>query len=376
MTSVSDQSTNLDWVDALRGLAILGVISVHVSLKFPDIPAVALTPFSFGQMGVQLFFMASAFTLSLSWEKTQARNKSNSKLEFFLRRVFRIAPCYYFGIILYFLLSIAESFVRLHSLYPNPDYNVINILANIFFLHGFIPPSNNTIVPGGWSIGTEFTFYGLFPFIIDRYLKFSSRNLAFSLLLPSLAFFSSFCVWTFFLLSNNERINNSFWYYNIITQIGCFLGGISLYSTMKMKSNPTFPRLATIIFVSSIALAICAFHYFQNQVLFLAVLPISTLAFASLAFLVRYGICNWSIIQYIGRLSFSIYIIHFSVIYFLGMALKMYFPLWRGNFFVFLICLLCVTSFSTLMASIIHRFIEINGINWGKKFISKLRVNN
>lgn len=31
------------------------------------------------------------------------------------------------------------------------------------FVHGFHPQSINSVVPGGWSIAVEMTFYAVFP---------------------------------------------------------------------------------------------------------------------------------------------------------------------------------------------------------------------
>ena len=50
-----------------------------------------------GKYGVQLFFIASAFTLFLSRHRRSEVGNKN----FFIRRFFRIAPMYYLGIILY-----------------------------------------------------------------------------------------------------------------------------------------------------------------------------------------------------------------------------------------------------------------------------------
>ena len=42
---------------------------------------------------------------------------------------------------------------------------ISNIVANILFIYTWIPSANNSVVPGGWSIGVEMCFYVLVPFI-------------------------------------------------------------------------------------------------------------------------------------------------------------------------------------------------------------------
>lgn len=54
----------VDWIDALKGVAILMVVTVHVSQAIP-MPEWAKLVGSFGAMGVQFFFLLSAYLLPL-----------------------------------------------------------------------------------------------------------------------------------------------------------------------------------------------------------------------------------------------------------------------------------------------------------------------
>src|SRR5947209_6454020 len=85
------------YIDILRGIAIFGVIAVHSHQYITGLSWVISWVFNYGQLGVQLFFVASAVTLCLSMNG----RKENSSHNFYIRRFFRIAPLYYFGIPLY-----------------------------------------------------------------------------------------------------------------------------------------------------------------------------------------------------------------------------------------------------------------------------------
>ncbi|WP_091134607.1 acyltransferase family protein [Flavobacterium anhuiense] len=93
----------LDYIDVIRGIAILMVVITHTAqqglVKLPHLLSVFL---SFGARGVQIFVIASAFTLFRSYKKRNKIEKSPVK-NFFIRRFFRIAPIYYLGIIYYIL---------------------------------------------------------------------------------------------------------------------------------------------------------------------------------------------------------------------------------------------------------------------------------
>lgn len=89
----------LQSIDALRGIAALGVVLYHAVLQTPNaVPnnffrwPVHLLQFvsSFGYIGVFLFFVISGFCIHLQWAKSRAAGKSQS-IEFrsFWRRRIR-----------------------------------------------------------------------------------------------------------------------------------------------------------------------------------------------------------------------------------------------------------------------------------------------
>jgi peptidoglycan/LPS O-acetylase OafA/YrhL len=87
----------LEYIDVLRAVAILMVIFVHNSQTVNGLSTEVKSISEYGQIGVQLFFVASAYTLCFS--QTKRRQDKFPLRSFFLRRFFRIAPLYYFAII-------------------------------------------------------------------------------------------------------------------------------------------------------------------------------------------------------------------------------------------------------------------------------------
>lgn len=66
MQTMPTSTNRFDYIDALRGVAILMVIAVHSSQSVTNLPALVSKVASYGQMGVQLFFVLSAITLCYS----------------------------------------------------------------------------------------------------------------------------------------------------------------------------------------------------------------------------------------------------------------------------------------------------------------------
>src|SRR5258708_29037807 len=102
----------IDALDAGRGVAICGVILVHVSLWIPDLPHWLELVASMGQYGVQLFFVISAVTITLSLDDDAKRfggEPVTIAQRFYIKRFFRIAPLYYVAILAY---AIADYLAR------------------------------------------------------------------------------------------------------------------------------------------------------------------------------------------------------------------------------------------------------------------------
>lgn len=161
----SDGGDRLQWVDSLRGIAVLGVVLVHCGQAARSTGSLGDFAAA-GQYGVQLFFIISAITISLTYSKHIAKNGSSfrSNLAWISKRLFRIAPLYYLAAVFYS----AEHFVlnsKLGDLVSNkPD--LFDFVMNILLVHTWVPSAVNSIVPGGWSIGVEVMFYCMFPLIM------------------------------------------------------------------------------------------------------------------------------------------------------------------------------------------------------------------
>jgi len=303
---------NLDYVDAMRGIAILMVILVHTSQNI-KIESELISLFCrYGQMGVQLFFVASAFTLCNSAENRN--NEPNKILNYFIRRFFRIAPVYYVGIILYFALGALKNYYKHGVLMPDEQYTLINILTNVLLVHGFFPPANNNIVPGGWSIGTEFAFYAIFPMLfvlLNGVIKsVTSAILALSCsVLISLA-----AIYSCQIVIGTKLDNNSFIYFNLATQLPVFILGVLFFKLNQIDAWPVKSKFSNILTFISISIFSVAIFEYGSDISFSLIPVISGFSFLFLfSFLSKDKIINCAPIRSIGKVSYSMYLFHFLI---------------------------------------------------------------
>src|SRR5688572_9247524 len=188
------KNKNYDFVDALRGWAILGVIAFHLNFLQPPPVEFLRNIFVEGERGVQLFFIVSSFTLFLSLH-SRSQDENKPVRNFFIRRIFRIVPLYYIAIISYFILYQFSP-----RLFMKQVPSAFDFIANGLFIHGWYPTSMNSVVSGGWSIGVEMSFYLLFPLLfvlikdLDKaiFITFSSVMLGMVINILGAIFLSSY----------------------------------------------------------------------------------------------------------------------------------------------------------------------------------------
>ncbi|WP_181166180.1 MULTISPECIES: acyltransferase [unclassified Mesorhizobium] len=170
-TSETKTQVRYAYLSALRGIAALWVISVHVA-HMPQ-PVMDLPPWldlyvANGVWGVQLFFVVSTFSLCLM--QPSHADEQRPLLGFALRRFFRIAPLFYL-LVAFTLLSAFEPAGE--SFNSNPagfPLNANTILTNVTFIFNLVPGYGHqtSVVLAGWTIGTEMMFYVIFPLVYAR----------------------------------------------------------------------------------------------------------------------------------------------------------------------------------------------------------------
>lgn len=92
-------------LDGLRGIAILLVLIGHTSFSFPVLASGLLRFAGNAPLGVNVFFMLSGFLIySLSIREVEKTGGFNWR-QFYMRRVLRIFPCFYFYLFVLLLLT-------------------------------------------------------------------------------------------------------------------------------------------------------------------------------------------------------------------------------------------------------------------------------
>jgi len=373
-----DQQNHLQVVDALRGYAILFVITVHSialneALVWPVKRLMLL-----GFYGVQLFFLASALTLLMSWFRSSDRILLRCG-KFLIRRFFRIAPLYYLAVVFYWFT---------YQVKPE-DFSFELLISTLLFYNAWSPFLIPTVqgwtpVPGGWSISVEFCFYFIFPVMALVTTSLKRALLFFAMALSIMLLASHFGMFMYPELNPEERAN--FLYFWPPNQLVIFSLGFVLYHSVKSTSVRQWLMASRITANSAtvlLGLSIFALSFYGPHKFFEAywlppthlIISLLFLAWALVLIIKPKGFVINSAIVGLGKVSFSAYILHFSILHYVGTALHASWPFPVAGMhsvvysFIALAIVLVITRY---VAALTYRFIEMPFINLGKSIIRNL----
>jgi peptidoglycan/LPS O-acetylase OafA/YrhL len=149
LPSGQNRNIGLDW---LRGLCALSIMFYHYFGMNQQYPVLS----KLGIYGVSIFFILSGLSMAIVYNSFMKDVKSI--LNFYLRRLFRIAP----------LHLIVCSLIVINIIYVSGVVDWGKYFLNISLLFSFVS-HDKYMAMGAWSIGNEMVYYCFTPFIIMLY---------------------------------------------------------------------------------------------------------------------------------------------------------------------------------------------------------------
>lgn len=313
-------NSRLDYVDSLRALAALYVVSVHM---FPR--AWLSTPTSLpntwalnilakflaqGHFAVSLFIVVSGFCLMLPALKNQLYLKGGF-IRFLKKRSWRILPPFYVA----FLLSAALLFVSLdektNSLYGfNAPISWENFIAHLFVVQNlFGSIQSNGVL---WTIGVEWQIYFLFPILLFSWRYFGGIKTTGTLVLI-----------TYILIITTPLESLFPIQYILLFAFGMLAAEIVYgFQTKKISNLYNINWLQVSLGLFTTVCVVCislgwskASYYIEYLDLLVGIAVLCLLVAASLPkhILIRQFLSS-KILVFIGSFSYSLYLIHFPLL--------------------------------------------------------------
>ncbi len=329
-------------IDGLRSIAVMLVLIFHFKL------------IEFGKagfLGVDVFFVISGYLITNILFAQLDRDAGKLDFaDFYLKRIRRLAPVFFIVLVAvlaigYFTL-LPQSFAGLAKQVIFSQLYVSNVYfwqsINYFGLHADSVPLLHT-----WSLAVEEQFYLLFPLLIFLLFKLSRRWFWHSFILCAVI---SFGINILFYESKPEAT-----FYLMPTRAWELMLGGLLVPLLQMRKEPS-RVVKEICGVLGLALIVLAVAFYTEEIGFpgyFALLP--TLGAAAIIYAggtpgsTINNILSSVVPVYIGRLSYSLYLIHWPVHIFASNYFGQDYTLkWRLLFF------LLTFVFSALMLALIE----------------------
>ena len=376
MSGREQEAPHLQYVDALRGFAFLSVLLVHASLSVGHFGGISVL--YRGIYGVQLFFIISALTLCNS--SAFRKGERYSVLAFYIRRCFRIMPLFVAATVFYWLWrgSIPWGPVR-----PPATHYVLTALC----LHGWNPNSFNDVVPGGWSIAVEVTFYLIFPLLSWALESLNKACIALVISTTVATILIDVHAVGYIFPATRDEVLAFYEVYWFPSQLPVFILGIVVYHVARVERIKAWVAGGN---NGAIGAVVCVCACLVLSTVNVRWVPTYLLVVMGIGVMVVFasGAKGWLVnpaICFIGKLSYSCYIVHFAVLEvvrrMLGIQLSAERPFYDGSSKVInlAICaaIVGVGLVATIgIATITLHLVEKPGIAWGRRLIKRMSSQN
>lgn len=320
-------------IDFLRGLAALMVLLVHASSS--TLPWIEESPlhevFMFGKYGVQIFFVISGYiiTYSLFHSNYSIRNI----FKFLGKRLIRINPPAYLIIMLFLLIELITWTVTGNYLILTNPFDPKQLATNFLFLTDAF--ETDLYIETFWTLEAEMQFYILIALVYP--LIISKSSVLRHLLLLGLALLGFLSIPLY-----------------LTESIGCFLVGISFFLFQVNYLSKLSFGLFGLLFIS-----IFIFNEQYSEMVF-ALLGLFVIS-------IKQAIHS-SFFQFIGKISYSLYILHVFIFTYLDVILmRLDLDHLHESLETKILIIACYSSIAIVISSLFYHYIERPCINYSKR---------
>ena len=338
------------YVDALRGIAALLVLWLHVSNGLRSLTSqehwldTFASSIDVGRIGVVVFFLISGFVIPFSIRRASPAPVG----AFVIRRIFRIYPAYWLSVPLAAYAFYWSAGAR---------FSAGELLANLTLLQGIFGARHAEGLY--WTLGVELAFYALCIALLLTRSLFDARRVA--LLAASLALSHVFAMFMLWLGRPIVSVPVAFWPLNL----SVMLWG-ALY---RLDTEGECDRLAASLLRALGVLFIVGLPIGASLAVHARVIYAIAYAMALVVFLAgtRFLRIETRATDWLGRISYSIYLFHplvFQPIYLWLIGEPADSP-WRAQHSMFYLA--ATVALTLIVASLVYTYVEAPAIRLGHR---------
>jgi peptidoglycan/LPS O-acetylase OafA/YrhL len=282
----------IQYLDGLRGIAILMVITYHAFARWPNLVPYGskfaeFPVFKFGWLGVQLFFLISGFVILMTLEKC------NGPRDFIWRRWLRLFPA--MAICTALIFATAGYFHERPAGVPS----LISLVPGLLFIEpGWVGAAVGSKVPvlegAFWSLFVEFKFY-----IIAAALFFSCPRKYFTLGIAGLFAFAVFATKAPHVPAVIAAITKQL----SLQHFGYFAAGAEFFLAVKTGSRAHLVKGIGLSLVAPLGTS-------TSTTAFLAACAVSLLFAAAITISSLQAMLGARWLVFVGFVSYPLYLLH------------------------------------------------------------------
>ena len=356
-------------LESLRGLLALWVVVAHVTARVISEGTIAgfharapLEPL----LPVYVFMILSGFVIFHLLERQR-----ESYGAFILRRFFRLAPLYLVVLLVAAWMVPFELRTLDNLFWRNPHiYDAIKIhhetldhfwpylWSHLLLLHGLIPETvlpdaNFTFLSQGWSISLEWQFYLLAPLVFwliagRRYPGLGLLAAAMASLLflgyPSIGFLPNQFAWFALGIASFYAYRSSGWFARLNPRTHDLVLPVIGLLLFLLLRNP-WPVLVWLLVLDVILAERAGLETFFTTTL--------------------RRILELPLLQWLGRISYSVYLVHLAILYIVLRAITRL-DEHLGGWKVLVLALPATLLLTLLVSALTYRWIEVPGMALGR----------
>ena len=363
-TNKTSTDNHIRFLDSARGIAAIMVFVHHfMDMKYKGNLKSRYFELIFnGNEAVSFFFVLSGFILSYKY--IVLRQPLNI-YKFYISRFFRLWPS--FAVII--IMMYAYVYMRDNNLKLSYAINKFTFEQNKFWEELLLIRFHNSVYYPGWTLTIEMIGSLFIPFFIIIAIK-DARLIICLILVFLLGVGQNFFYSIHFLLGvliscNYTKINKNnfkkyYWFKfrYIILVIAIFAWNFRFLSSI-ISFSPIYLYFAQLFGVD-------AFHYsgMASAIFIIAILYSKKLQ----------KILEMKLFLYIGKISYSIYLVHILCAFYIYNYFEHLIPSKNSNIVVASMILgYCVLTL--ILASLMHYFIELPSIRLGKRITNKIKTS-
>lgn len=312
---------HIDSLTGVRGVAAIWVALLHSSDYLPTtevLPGAIVRVIEHGWLGVDLFFVLSGFVISYVHQRDFLTFSGPTLSRFLKLRLARIYPAHLVALLM--LVPVVAG-ASLLSLYVFTDevaalYSPSRFVLSLALLNGWgFPDSVGWNIPS-WSVSSEWFAYLCFPFIAYLFNRVHSPLIHLGIILGVFGVTISLAL---LLMDGRQYMLGEQW--TLLRVFSEFLIGCSVYNLYRVLPKgkrydwAAFGALGAIVGLSA-AGPIGVFEF--GFVVAFAVLVLSLSRAQGMAA----SLFSGSLLLYLGRISYSLYLTHYTVLMVLNQLLR------------------------------------------------------